>query len=548
VAGLTCLSRITLRLGATTVLLLALTLPAVARAAETVIPLAGEVPEGDPDHFLVEFEVPEGIVEIEVRHDDLSANNILDWGLLDPETSRGWGGGNGEPAIVGIDAASRSYVAGPIPAGTWSVVVGKAKIETTPAQYDIEVVLRDTPTLAPQSDRGEYAPAAPIDERPGWYAGDFHAHSSESGDARVSMDDAAALATSRGLDFIHLAEHNTTSQLQFYTAVQARHPDLLLVPGAEYTTYDGHALAIGATEWVDHKVGLDGVTAEQAVDDYHGQGAVFAPAHPVLELGTICIGCAWKQDVPGEKLDAIEIATGGLDKAGGIFTDDAIAYWDELLDTGVHVAAIGGSDDHKGGEDLGPFDSPIGDATTMVYAESLSADAIVEAVRNGRTVVKLQGPDDPLIELWSADELDGDTVRAQSTTLDIVVTGAQGQHLRLVTDGVAGKLVDVTADPFEYAVDVEAPDAGERRYRAELFVDGSRRVVTSHVWLTAEGAPPAGGTDGGGTDGSGGAGDGGGGCSCRASGAAAGPWAAPLSLLVAFFGLLGPGRRMRRRD
>ena len=71
---------------------------------------------------------------------------------------------------------------------------------------------------------------APISDEARWYAGDFHVHSSESGDARASMDEAAALATSRGLDFIHLAEHNTTSQLQFYGAVQARHPDLLLVP------------------------------------------------------------------------------------------------------------------------------------------------------------------------------------------------------------------------------------------------------------------------------------------------------------------------------
>ena len=52
-----------------------------------------EVP-GDPlDHFFVPFVVPDGTVEIEIRHDDLSAQNILDWGLVDETgTFRGWGG------------------------------------------------------------------------------------------------------------------------------------------------------------------------------------------------------------------------------------------------------------------------------------------------------------------------------------------------------------------------------------------------------------------------------------------------------------------------
>ena len=46
------------------------------------ISFTGTVPEGPETHFYREFEVPEGegIVEIEVQHDDLSSANILDWG------------------------------------------------------------------------------------------------------------------------------------------------------------------------------------------------------------------------------------------------------------------------------------------------------------------------------------------------------------------------------------------------------------------------------------------------------------------------------------
>src|SRR5688572_3583787 len=97
-------------------------LPVVAAAlllsrqasAEQIIPISGEVPGDASLFFVVPFEVPEGTLEIEVRHDDLSEANILDWGINDQAGAfRGWGGGNTEPAIVGIDSASRSYLTGP---------------------------------------------------------------------------------------------------------------------------------------------------------------------------------------------------------------------------------------------------------------------------------------------------------------------------------------------------------------------------------------------------------------------------------------------------
>ena len=58
---------------------------------------------------------------------------------------------------MGVDRASRSYVPGPIAAGTWRVVVGKAKIVSEPAMYQLRVTLRTAAqaTLAaqPRTDR-----------------------------------------------------------------------------------------------------------------------------------------------------------------------------------------------------------------------------------------------------------------------------------------------------------------------------------------------------------------------------------------------------------
>ena len=50
-------------------------------AAAAPIVFEADVPASGPDHFFLELDVPAGIEEIEVRHDDLSDANILDFGL-----------------------------------------------------------------------------------------------------------------------------------------------------------------------------------------------------------------------------------------------------------------------------------------------------------------------------------------------------------------------------------------------------------------------------------------------------------------------------------
>ena len=108
-------------------------------------------------------------------------------------------------------------------------------------------------TLPPQP-RAPYEDPGVLDSDARWYAGDF----------------------------IMLSEHNTNSGLTLYASVQPDYPKLLLIPGVEWTTYAGHANAIGATEWVDHKVGVRGVTTVGAIQQYHDQGSLFSINHPTV--------------------------------------------------------------------------------------------------------------------------------------------------------------------------------------------------------------------------------------------------------------------------
>jgi len=451
----------------------------LAGAGETLT-FDGTVTEGGLEHEFIDFEVPAGTQEIQIDHDDLSNEDILDWGLNDPDGFRGWGGGNSEPAVVAEKAASRSYLAGPIKPGTWRVVIGKAKLVDGSADYHVVVTLRDAPTLAAQPERKPYVAAAALAKGPRYYAGDLHAHSRESGDADPTIADLSAFARAQGLDFVEMSEHNTVSQLDFLQTVQAEHPDLLLVPGVELTTYAGHANGIGATAWVDHKMGQPGVDIAGAAAAFREQGALFSINHPLLDLGDLCIGCGWKHELSAEAIDAVEIATAG---SAALLADGTLAFWDELCDTGRHVAPVGGSDDHGAGQKEGAFSTPLGTPTTYVYAEELSVASLLLGIKNSRTVVKIGGVTDPMVELTSEIAPEGDTVHAERTRLHAKITGADGLGVRWVRNGEMLDGGDVTGDAFELEMLATAPASGQDRYRVEVLRNGRPATITGHLWV-----------------------------------------------------------------
>ena len=491
--------------------------------------IEGDVPTGPETHFFVPFEVPAGIVEIEVRHDDLSAANILDWGLDDPVGFRGWGGGNSEPAIVGVEAASRSYVPGPMPAGTWEVVVGKAQIEDPPGQYRIEICLRTEATLPPQP-RSPYQDPGVLEEGPRWYAGDFHVHTRQSGDATPTIEETLAVADETGLDFVVLSEHNTNSGLTLYGDIQPGFPNLLIVPGVEWTTYSGHANAYGATEWVDHKIGVRGATIEAAIQAYHAQGAFFTINHPTVPGGTFCIGCPWEIPVDPTTIDGVEVQS-------AIW--EAVSYWEDLIADGSRAAAIGGSDDHRAGQGSGVLYTPLGVPTTMVYAENLSVEAILDALAAGRTVVKVDGPDGPMLETELSGTRVGDTVSADTATLSATVSGGEGLSLLVIKNGRETTRVPIDSDPFMYEIEVTAPESGEDRYRHQVNRGGGPRTIGSYVWLRAADEPPDGGVPDGGVEPSSSNG-----CSCRV----ASPADRDTSILFFLVAALGYSWRSRNRS
>ncbi len=124
-------------------------------------------------------------------------------------------------------------------------------------------------------------------------------------------------------------------------------------------------------------------------------------------------------------------------------------------------------------------------------------------IRNGRTVVMLEGPDDPMV-VFDAPGREGDTARGTSLDLVATITAAEGETARLVTNGVPGNSFSVDGDPFEMMWTVDAPSAGQDRDRVEVLVGGQPRTITSHIWVEFEPEPATGTSSGGAADESGG--------------------------------------------
>ena len=459
-------------------------------AVLSTLHLEGEVTAEGGDYHEVAFEVPDGTAEIQIAHSDGSDSVILDWGVWSPDGFRGWGGGLTDDAIIGVDESSRGYLTGPITPGTWHVVIGKAKLDATGGRYTIDITLRDEPTLTPVP-RAAYEPVVLATERR-WYKGDFHVHSEQSGDASATLGEIVALARSRGLDFVNLSDHNTSSHLPLVAALQATLPDFLFLRGAEITTYAGHGNSVGTSAYVDHRIGHGGRTIGGVLDDVAAQDAAFIVNHPALDLGTSCIGCAWDHpDTDWSKVAGIEVLTGKWELTEPLFTPGALALWDAQLDAGHRIAAVGGSDDHRAGAGTGATDTPIGSPTTLVLADALSEAAILDALRRGRTIVMLRGPDDPMVELTIGDAEIGDTVEGvPAAEVRVRVTGGADTFAQLWRDGERLDQVRIEGEDVTHTFVDDTP--GAHRYRIELVDNTNQRIViTSHIYATV--VPDAGG-------------------------------------------------------
>ncbi|XMN08395.1 CehA/McbA family metallohydrolase [Streptomyces griseobrunneus] len=420
----------------------------------------GTLPAGSPDYVYLPVDVPRGVGELSVSYAYEKTpvppgiqGNALDIGLFDERGTelggrgfRGWSGGARTSFFLRGDTATPGYLAGPLRAGTWHIVLAPYTVAPGGLPYEVTVTLRfGEPGRTP-------APVHPPQRAGGrgraWYRGDCHIHTVHS-DGRRTPAEVAAAARAAGLDFINSSEHNTTSAHGAWGGLWG--DDLLILTGEEITTRNGHVLAVGTDPgtFVDWRYRARDQRFGRYAHQVRRAGGLVVPAHP----HATCIGCHWKFGFA--EADAVEVWNGPWTPDDEI----ALAEWDNALVASVRepawrsarepvrgsvrepgpgaqgwLPAVGGSDAHREPDRLGL-------PQTVVLADELSRDAILAGIRAGRSY--LAESSDVTLSFTASDGRGrhagiGERLRPASAdapvTVTLEVSGLPGLTAHLVTD------------------------------------------------------------------------------------------------------------------
>lgn len=273
-----------------------------------------------------------------------------------------------------------------------------------------------------------------------WYKGDTHLHTTYSFDGFYTKGQLVDLCKNKGLDFMIITDHNANSvDRSYYDG------DMLIIQGQELTDEPGHVNVWG------RKVPLDPPYKLETAEDYKEiidlcvqAGATISLNHP------FCSNCPFRLDMEAYPFDCVEVWN-TIQHSDNMKNRD---WWVSQLLKGKHIAAVGGSDYHKNQAGIPLLAMP----TTHVLAEEKTEEAILRALREGRSVIT-NTPDSTMIYLTCGEAQVGDTVKlSDNQKAEIKITNLRRGHRVLIYNNE--KIIfDFTAKKntkiFESAVDIE---------------------------------------------------------------------------------------------
>jgi len=186
---------------------------------------------------------------------------------------------------------------------------------------------------------------------------DLHVHTDYS-DSTSSVELVLEAARKRNLDGIAITDHETTAG---YIHASKMAANLIIIPGVEIETDSGHILVLGINNPPSKCLSV-----ANAIDYSRKEGAVIIIPHPSLPF----IGV--KEEVIRHiKPDAIE-----THNSKAPFFRYFVGQNTRLANS-LGLPKTGGSDAHS--------HNSVGDAYTIVDADSRSVEAVLESIRRGRT-------------------------------------------------------------------------------------------------------------------------------------------------------------------
>jgi len=193
---------------------------------------------------------------------------------------------------------------------------------------------------------------------------ELHAHSSLSYDGRDPVETLLERAAAVGLDALAVTDHDEV-EASLEAAEIAPDYGLVGIPGMEVTSEAGHVLALGVRELIPADLSFD-----ETIDRIHGAGGIAVVPHP---FQTSRSGVAPNvSPVSLARADAIEVYNSRLLTGRGNRRARAFAEKHDLPVTA-------GSDAHVA--------EMVGRAVTEIDAAEPTVEAIIAAIREGRTEI-----------------------------------------------------------------------------------------------------------------------------------------------------------------
>jgi hypothetical protein len=244
-----------------------------------------------------------------------------------------------------------------------------------------------------------------------------------------------------GLDYLAITDHNQMVSMD----TLHQHSVLTLIPGIEWTHYQGHANFLGVDKPYDEPFLANTVDEVKArFTSARTRGAFISINHPCDPV------CPFLFDMYSLPFDCLEIWNGPM-RGSNL---QAVGLWQTMLMAGKKVPICGGSDYHRDSLLLFP-----GGPTTCVYAMSASTTDILSALKLGHAYITFSA-DGPVLEMTAGDSILGDSVEfSKVKQIEIKVSGLlAGDVVQVVTaHGNTPLLKAETDGEMQGIYPVEAP-------------------------------------------------------------------------------------------
>ena len=188
---------------------------------------------------------------------------------------------------------------------------------------------------------------------------DFHVHTCYSCDSSITLKQVVSCARKKGLDGVAITDHNTIKG-----ALKLKTKDIIVIPGIEVSTSDGHLLGINVTKSITKKLGM-----EETIEIIHDDGGIAVAPHPF----------SFYKSPPSRSVrnyDAVEVMNASS------IPFSILTHFSSQFAKNLNLPQTGGSDSHYAPE--------IGLAYSVVDSCS-DVDEIVSAIKKGNVFASGRG-------------------------------------------------------------------------------------------------------------------------------------------------------------